>query len=268
MSEPASHSETLANAPVSLRTLGVVAAVSLLLMATSYLLLNRLRAGQKLGAPAVAAVAGITPPTTNVVVRTNAVLLPESATGYASEWAPIEEVELVALPPDTAFGRRLYRASADDFVVQANVVLMGSDRTSIHQPDFCLKGVGWDIQRKRTVMVSLNGSSELLEVCRFDATKTITVPGVGPVTRSGVYVFWFVADGHQTASHTGRTLLTMRSLLTDNTLPRWAYLSFFAQCPPGEEEQTFTRMTGLIAELAPQMQKRTAPGIAAAERMP
>jgi hypothetical protein len=43
----------------------------------------------------------------------------------------------------------------------------------------------------------------------------------------------------------------IRDLLFRNVLQRWAYVSFFADCAPGEEDATFEKMTRLIATSVP-----------------
>src|SRR5262245_49023294 len=74
------------------------------------------------------------------------VLLPEKVLDYKSAPIEISEVETNMLPKDTSFGRRLYEA-ADGFHIQASVVLMGADRTSLHKPQFCFQGQGWAIDQ-------------------------------------------------------------------------------------------------------------------------
>ena len=81
------------------------------------------------------------------------------------------------------------------------------------------------------------------------------------MTRGGVYVFWFITEGHQTASHYERQWLQIRDLLFHQTLQRWAYVSFFAECPPGREDETFRRLSGLIQAAAPEFQLTAGAGI-------
>ena len=61
----------------------------------------------------------------------------------------MDEVTLGALPEDTSFGARLYTAP-DQFGLLMNVVLMGTDRTSLHKPQFCLTGQGWAIDQSKS----------------------------------------------------------------------------------------------------------------------
>ena len=45
-----------------------------------------------------------------------------------------------------------------------------------------------------------------------------------------------------------------RDLICTGVLQRWAYISYFALCPPGEEEATFEQMKALIARSMPEFQ--------------
>lgn len=71
---------------------------------------------------------------------------------------------------------------------------------------------------------------------------------------SGVYVFWFVADGEQTTDNYQRMWWLGRDLLRTGVLQRWAYVSYFTVCEPGQEDATFERMKSLIAHSVPEYQ--------------
>jgi hypothetical protein len=46
----------------------------------------------------------------------------------------------------------------------------------------------------------------------------------------------------------------IRDLATKGMLQRWAYISFFAPCPPDREEEAYQRLLQLIGELAPMIE--------------
>ena len=56
--------------------------------------------------------------------------LPENAAGFASSNVPVSQVVLDYLPKDTSYAQRFYYAQ-DGLWAQANIILMGADRTSI-----------------------------------------------------------------------------------------------------------------------------------------
>src|SRR5271170_6616769 len=87
--------------------------------------------------------------------------------------------------------------SPDGFWVNANVVLMGTDRTSIHKPEFCLPGQGWNIDDAQSLkdLIHIAGPTAFdLPVMKLVATGEALVNGQR-VSERGIYVYWFVADG-------------------------------------------------------------------------
>src|SRR5207247_2207599 len=113
----------------------ILFALALALIGGTAAVLFNLRAHQKLGLPAVKTSALADSPRLQVE-------LPERVLDYASELLPPEKLELEYLPQDTSFGHRRYTAP-DKFWTDVHVVLMGTDRTSLHKPQFCLEGQGW-----------------------------------------------------------------------------------------------------------------------------
>jgi hypothetical protein len=69
---------------------------------------------------------------------------------------PVTQAELDALPKDTTFGRKRYLGQNGLNVVQASVVLMGSDRTSIHDPQYCLEAASWHIEKTDPVLLPMD----------------------------------------------------------------------------------------------------------------
>jgi hypothetical protein len=240
------------------RRLLILCASAVALMAAGHLALVYLRTHQRLGKPAVRLVGVPLITESNRLAKATSVYLPERVPGYTSSFSSITEHELQVLPQDTSFGRRSYATADGSFTAQASVVLMGTDRTSIHQPEFCLNSQGWVIQRKSVEQIHISQPQDYdLAVRRFDARVSLTAPDGKTFTRGAVYVFWFVADGQTTASHWTRNWWIMRDLLFRNVLQRWAYVSYFADCAPGEEDATFEKMTRLISASVPSIVPET-----------
>jgi hypothetical protein len=190
------------------------------------------------------------------LAASNSVHIPSEIPGFRSRTEPVPELELTYLPPDTTFGRRSYHSSDGLSPVSASVVLMGSDRTSIHRPEYCMTGVGWQILSQTIRSIALNGGGPALEAQRFDMTREFELPNGRKVRKNGVYVFWFIADGVRTPSHSERQWRGIRDVLVRGLNPRWAYVSFFSACDPGEEEATFERVARVIAAAAPEIERR------------
>jgi hypothetical protein len=71
-----------------------------------------------------------------------------------------------------------------------------------------------------------------------------------------VYVYWYVADGALSGTAAGgqRMWWMARDLLRTGVLQRWAYVSCYSECDPGQEEMLFERIKKFIAAAAPEFQ--------------
>ena len=232
----------------------ILLAVALAMIGGGAGLLTRLKAAQKLGRPGLKT--SPLPGTRNLQVD-----LPEMVYGYTSAPVAIDAVVTNYLPKDTSYGQRMYRAP-DGFQALMNVVLMGTDRTSIHKPQFCLEGQGWRIDDTASELATVpvyQPHQYDLPVMKLIATKQGVVNGE-TITMRGVYVYWFVAEDRLTGEHWQRMWWMAEKLLRTGELQRWAYVSCFAVCEPGREDATFDRMKQLLAETVPQFQSTTGGG--------
>lgn len=236
----------------------ILLVVVLALIGGTALGLLRLRSGQRLGLPGVKtqAVAG----SGKVEIP-----LPESVPGYTSQALETPAVVTNTLPADTSFGQRAYQA-ADGFFAQMNVVLMGADRSSIHKPQICLPAQGWTINQTEVTTIPMARPEPYeLPVIKLTASNQLQINGQ-PVAARGIYVYWFVTHGELSADPSGfrRLWRGVRHLFGTGELQRWAYVSVFAVCAPGQEEATYGRMKQLIVATVPEFQ--LAGGAAAGRR--
>ena len=226
----------------------IAAALVLALIGAAAGILHHAKSGQHLGEPGVK-----TQPLAGS--RNREVLLPDKLPGYKSEWVPQSPIVTNQLPPDTSFGQRLYTGD-DGFQALINVVLMGGDRTSIHKPEICLVGQGWKFDEAAThpAMVHLARPRAYdLPVMRVVASIDRVENGQ-PVKRACVYAYWFVDGNRFTARHNDWKWWMIRDFLTTGVLDRWAYVTFFSICLPGQEEATFERMKRLMTAAVPEFQ--------------
>lgn len=247
---------------------GLLLSLTLLLMGGGGGVLGHLRAHQRLGAPGVK---------THPLAHSNRLVvdLPERVLDYQSKWVEPDELTTNTLPADTSFGQREYRAP-DGFVLSLNVVLMGGDRTSLHKPQYCLAGQGWNIDPAASVETSIPVSRPCpydLPVVELVSNKQLTRADGQTYPARGLYVYWYVAQDALSASVGGyqRQWWMAKHLLRTGELQRWAYVSCFAVCPPGQEGATFDRMKQFIAAAVPQFQLTPtipagAPGAIASDR--
>jgi len=221
--------------------------VALALMAGTAGALARLKSFQKIGQPGIKAA----PIPGGLKMKLD---LPERVLDCTSTNVPESELVLGYLPPDTSYAERHYMGP-DGFDMAGTVILMGADRTSIHKPDYCLPGQGWSIRSKKIANLAIAGTMPYeLPVSEWVVSNSFQTPGGGKEMVSGVYVFWFVADGEETPNHNQFMRWLALDLLRKAVWQRWAYVSYFSVCEPGQEDATFARMGKVIAASVPEFQ--------------
>jgi hypothetical protein len=225
-------------------------ALVLAMMAGTALLLFHMKAHQRLGDPGVK-----TRPAPGG--KNLEILMPESAPGYTSEILTNVEDSLARLPADSSYRARGYRAD-DGSWIEVTTVLMGIDRTSIHKPQICMTGQGWtidDARSDREVIPMTRPQSYDLPVNKLIMTKQYPDENGNLKNYSGIFVYWFVDADRLTANPNQWMLCWMpQDLLLHGLLERWAYISVFAPCVPGQEDATTARMKRFIADAVPEFQ--------------
>jgi hypothetical protein len=230
------------------RTKWILALMTILLIGSGAGVLARYKSVQHLGDPGV--VTRPIPGSKNLEV-----VLPEKVPGFTYEWMPQAAIVTNVLPKDTSYGQCRYSAS-DDFWVQTTVVLMGTDRGSMHKPQFCLTGAGWNITKTEVVSIPLEKPAPYdLPVIKLTAS-TLHKENGREQQISGIYVYWYVCEDKISASPTGtdRMWSMAKNLMTTGVLERWAYISYFTPCHPGMEDAAFERTKKLIAASVPEFQ--------------
>lgn len=229
----------------------VIGALTVMTLGT--VTLARMSASRSLGEPGLRAAPG-----DSETGRLD-VYLPERVLDFTSTNVPPSQAELEMLPKDTSFAKRHYR-SPDGFEVALNVVLMGTDRTSIHKPEYCLTSQGWQIIERETTSVTIGKPHEYELPARLFTAERLLELRNGEARRDGaVYLFWFVADGRVASGHFERLAKMTWDLLRTGDLPRWAYISCFAPCPPGSQAETVERVRQFVAAAVPEFQFATLP---------
>jgi hypothetical protein len=227
----------------------------LAILAASGGVLWRLSSSQKLGRPGVQA----TPTAGSLLMD---IPLPVNVLNYTSVLVPPDLVVTNTLPRDTSLAQRVYSAP-DGFQLTMNVVMMGTDRTSIHKPQFCLVAQGWRIEKTESLGVVVpKPHAYELPFTAIVASKEVELNGQRQSVR-GVYLYWFVADQALTADHWERMWWMSRDLLAKGTLQRWSYISCFAICYPGQEGQVLERMKQFLPAAVPQFQTAVGPPVSA-----
>jgi hypothetical protein len=212
----------------------------------------------RLGTPGVKLGAGELFNEKNDLVAKQCVLLPDSVLGIKGTPMPITQGEVEGLPKDTTFGRKHY--SGKNFSVVTSVVLMGADRTSIHDPQFCLESAAWHIEQKDLVQLPMDRPYPYeVPALRITAARTVLNQFKEPIEVHGIYVYWFVTDDKITAGQGTRMWSLAKTMLQKRELERWAYISYFATCLPGREQATFEDLEQFIRASAPEFQTVAGP---------
>jgi hypothetical protein len=238
----------------------ILLVVGLGLIGFSALLLARMKTGHELGTPGLKMAAEPSFDEGGGPLGSESVELPLNVGEFTSTPIPVAFQEVEFLPNDTTFGRRRYTAP-DGFQTDISVVLMGTDRASIHKPQFCLTGQGWRIDESDLLTIPIGRPHAYdLPVMRLIATRSVRAANGQEVTVRAVFVYWFVAENRLTARHGERMWWMAKDLLATGVLPRWAYVSYLSFCFPGQEEATYERMRHFIADSVPEFQLATRRG--------
>lgn len=180
--------------------------------------------------------------------------LPGQVLACSSRLEKVHTTETTMLPPDTVYGRRAY-SDPNGFYALLSVVLMGTDRTSIHKPQFCLQGQGWRIEHSEVIDVPIPRPHPYdLKVMKLSLANEFRQKDGSFQPVKGYYMYWFVADGQLTPYHFERMWWMGRDLFTKGVLQRWAYVAYLSVCQPGQEEQLLGQMTQFIAATVPEFQ--------------
>ena len=185
--------------------------------------------------------------------------LPEEVPGWISAPMEITDSEKRILPPDTELTKRRYRTGGAGEEIQATIVLSGKDRTSIHRPEVCLTGQGWNLEGGEEYSVSLSNGETLRVSCLTISRESQDGEGNGRKIRA-FFVYWFVGSRATTPDNLSRILSTARDNVLRGDNPRWAYVSLIspvgADVAPGGAgpELTWKKVELWIAEAVPKFQ--------------
>ncbi len=181
--------------------------------------------------------------------------LPDSYNGMMATDLGMSAAEQKILPTDTGFARKLYRDPAGDQIA-CTLVLAGGEKRSIHRPEVCLPGQGWNIRSGEVVPVTLSNGRRL-EVMKLTLEQDVQTGPGHYIKRKCLFLYWFVGKGVTTPSHTWRVFLTSWDRVMRNLNHRWAYviassLVMDNLMPNGKnEEQTLQMLEKFISDTAP-----------------
>jgi EpsI family protein len=211
-------------------------------------------------------VVGFTKITTrpNVIPEAGVLMdLPDRVMGMRGEELEVTEAELLILPDDTEFAKMNYTDGTGNSI-NCQIVLSGGDRRSIHRPEACLPGQGWNMLSNQPMEVELkNGAT--LTVQKLRLSREVEIAPGHRRTLPMLFLYWYVGSEITTHDQIQRVLRSNIDLLLHNRVHRWAYVIVSAPILQGfipdglDEVQTLERLREFIREAVPQFQKSEMP---------
>lgn len=160
----------------------------------------------------------------------------DGATKCPACGAPLDTMtrsERDLLPPDTEIVKKDYRLPSGAGIY-VTIVLSGRERASIHRPQVCLVGQGYEIVKSTVVPVSMEGRNPLdlmsLEMIRRGRTadgRSVEIPAY--------FAYWFVGKGRETPYHVQRMIWMASDRILHNVSHRWAYIAVSGYREPDSE---------------------------------
>lgn len=188
------------------------------------------------------------------VVRNERVFFPANIDEFIGSDAPISTNEISTLPDDTTYGRKIYR-DRGGYPIQLSAVMMGTDRSSIHRPQTCVTGVGWLIDKTEIISIPIaKPQPYTLQATALLLSKQFRDDNGVTHDMRGWYIFWFVAEDDVVPRMGEAHWLIAQNLLFSAKLPRFAYVSAYAYCRPGEEGALLARVKRIISSSIPEFQ--------------
>lgn len=186
--------------------------------------------------------------------------LPLSIGAFNGRDQEASEGERTVLPKDTEIVKKVYTNPSGE-IINAQIVLSGTEKRSIHRPEICLPAQGWSISGRKYIPVKLADGRSITVMCDTITRQVEVAPGANrPLT--SLFCYWFVGDGTSTASHVKRILLTSRDRVIHHKNHRWAYIAVSAPVlegfvPGGKNVRaTQTMISDFIAQAAPLIMKK------------
>ncbi|MCE0484478.1 MAG: EpsI family protein [Methylacidiphilales bacterium] len=183
----------------------------------------------------------------------------------------VSKAELEILPPDTTFARKSYGAIGSDQLdrILCSIVLSGREKRSIHRPERCLPGQGWNVIGSNVVDVPL-ASGHPLKVMALLLNRPVTLSNGTISHLEAYYLYWYVGRNVTTPYSFQRVMLTNWDLIVHRANQRWAYVIVMAPITEGflpngrTADQTLFMLKQFIRASVPSFVKMEMPSFQSA----
>jgi len=182
--------------------------------------------------------------------------LPDQILGWQGSLAKVSQVERDILGEDTEFARKIYLSPDGKLGFFLSIVLSGKDRTSIHPPEMCLRGQGWQLQ-PTTDIVTVRISEPkpyVLDVMKLEAYIPGNLKTGGGKPQKLLYLYWFVGKDLVTPFKNTMTFRESWDRIVYGKSHRWAYVTLAAIVQPGDETSTLRLMRIFLESAVPRFQ--------------
>ena len=184
--------------------------------------------------------------------------LPEQVGDWRGMVVPGSPEEKKVLPPDTELSKRLYRDQAGNEIF-ATLVVSGAEQRSLHQPEYCLPAQGWTISHSRVMEVPAGGCGiDSFQATRITADALLQVPGLPPVHRRLVDLYWFEGHGRSTPSHWQRMFWATSDRVLRRVNNRWGFISVITEvtAPFQAGGRTEDQALGMLVSFAGELRRQ------------
>ena len=155
--------------------------------------------------------------------------------GFSSEPIEVSEAEHQMLPSDTKFDKRRYEAQ-DGSWFQVTVVIGGKEKCSIHRPELCLPGQGFQMSSPHTVDVD-GVDWRVITLARRE------------VSSLGFAYTFFNQDGYRTCSHVCRNWCYLWNRCVRGRHDRWVMVTVFSSVSDERQLTAFLdKLKGMMAK--------------------
>jgi hypothetical protein len=197
--------------------------------------------------------------------------LPEDTFELKGRSVSVSSQEADTLPEDTTYLKMAYLEKfkppevARYRQMSATLILSGNDRRSLHEPEICLDGQGWKIEKREVDVVSTLGGD--LEVMTLQLGRWAKKDGDFVTDENGeririqaIYVYWWVSAEGSTPHADERVVRTALNNMFRNLNDRWGYPSIMVPVDArfGSQEglrEARKRAFDFVSEYAPKFQK-------------
>ncbi|MBV9463700.1 MAG: exosortase-associated EpsI family protein, partial [Verrucomicrobiae bacterium] len=181
--------------------------------------------------------------------------LPDRILNYSGVEGSVSPLEIETLGKDTEFERKVYYSLDGKTTFWLSIVLSGKDRTSIHPPEACLRGQGWDLESHTEVLfIPMSRPHPYrLPVRKLAATESDDLAR-GRSKRQLLYLYWFVGKDLVTPTKNTMTFRESWDRVFYGKSHRWAYVTLAAVMQPGQDQQTLQKMEAFLQAAVPEFQ--------------